>query len=498
MNYPLKQNIVANYASQIYVTAVGILILPLYIKYMGAEAYGLVGFFTMLQTWFALLDVGLTPTIGRETARYNGGAMSALAYRQFFRALNIIFAGIAVIGGGGLWLLSDFIVAHWLNVAELPLDDVVLAVEIMAFSVALRWTGGLYRGVIAGFESLVWLSGFNALAATVRFLGVFLSMWLFGFTPFVFFMYQLVVALVELILVFIKAKKLLPRVDAAEAIGWSFRPVSSVIRFSLTIAFISSVWIFVTQADKLVLSGILSLEEYGYFTLSVLVASGVIVAASPIGMAVMPTMARLRAEGNNQEMMKVYHNATRLVSLIGGCGAIVLSLCAKPLTMLWIGDAEISTKITPIIQLYAAGNGFLVVAALPYYLQYSLGDLRCHVIGSLGLAFLLLPLQVIAANEFGAVGAGVVWVSMNALFLLVWVAYTHRKLIPGIHFSWLYRNVLLIVLPALSISALLAILDVGFVTRIDAALIVVSYSFGIMGISLMTYLLLRRLANELR
>ena len=43
--------------------------LPMYIKYMGAEAYGLVGFFSMLQAWFNLLDLRLTPTIGRETAR---------------------------------------------------------------------------------------------------------------------------------------------------------------------------------------------------------------------------------------------------------------------------------------------------------------------------------------------------------------------------------------------------------------------------------------------
>lgn len=40
----LKKNIIANYASQLYSAGIGILILPLYIKYMGAEAYGLVGF----------------------------------------------------------------------------------------------------------------------------------------------------------------------------------------------------------------------------------------------------------------------------------------------------------------------------------------------------------------------------------------------------------------------------------------------------------------------
>ena len=44
----LKRNILANYVSQIYVTLIAIGMVPLYIEYMGAEAYGLVGFFAML------------------------------------------------------------------------------------------------------------------------------------------------------------------------------------------------------------------------------------------------------------------------------------------------------------------------------------------------------------------------------------------------------------------------------------------------------------------
>ena len=74
----LKRNIFANYLSMFYVTLVGVAIVPLYIKYMGAEAYGLVGFYAMLQVWFNLLDMGLTPTIARETARFHRGAVDAL------------------------------------------------------------------------------------------------------------------------------------------------------------------------------------------------------------------------------------------------------------------------------------------------------------------------------------------------------------------------------------------------------------------------------------
>ena len=68
---------------------------PLYIKYMGPEAYGLVGFFAMLQAWFNLLDMGLTPTIARETARFRGGATDALSYRRLVRALEGVFLVVA-------------------------------------------------------------------------------------------------------------------------------------------------------------------------------------------------------------------------------------------------------------------------------------------------------------------------------------------------------------------------------------------------------------------
>ena len=62
----IKRNILAGYVGQIYATLFGILLVPLYGEYMGAEAYGLVRFFTMLQGWFMLLDMGLSPTTGRS------------------------------------------------------------------------------------------------------------------------------------------------------------------------------------------------------------------------------------------------------------------------------------------------------------------------------------------------------------------------------------------------------------------------------------------------
>lgn len=490
----LKRNIIANYLGQIYVTLVGIVMLPFYIKYMGAEAYGLVGFFTMLQAWFNLLDLGLTPTIGRETARYHGGAMPALQFRQLYRMLSMIFAVIAVIGGGAIFLLADQVATRWLHIGSLSLDAVVISLQIMAISVALRWMGGLYRGVITGAEQLQWLSGFNALVATLRFVIVLPVMAYFGYTPLVFFVFQLAVAALEFIGLGLKSISLLPRTtQLSEPIGWSLQPIKPLFTFALTIAFTSSVWVLVTQTDKLVLSGILPLDAYGYFTLAVLVANGIMVVSGPISTAIMPRMARLYSEHQHEPLISVYRNATQLVSIIAGSAAITLAYCAEPLLYAWTGNAQLAAAAAPILRFYAIGNGFLALGAFPYYLQYARGTLRYHLIGNLGMVVVLIPCLIVSAQHYGGVGAGIVWMVMNILYLLFWVSYVHHRLEPGLHRRWISVDILWILIPPFFVVSLISLLHWTPVSRIGS----IGYVIGIAIIALTCALLGSKTARDL-
>ncbi|MDT8922064.1 oligosaccharide flippase family protein [Pseudomonas taiwanensis] len=434
----LKKNIIANYVSQIYVALIGVLILPIYIKYMGAESYGLIGFFTMLQAWFAVLDLGLTPTIGRETARFRAGRMSAVEYRRLFRALSAIFLVIAVLGGGSLLIMAKAIVNQWLSFRLLAQEEVVFSVQIMAICVALRWMGGLYRGVINGNERLVWLSLFNMFVASLRFLAVFASMYFYGFTATVFFVHQLLVAAIEYLGLLVMTRHLLPSLGNGEdSVGWSIAPVKPLLKFSLSIAFTSSVWVLVTQSDKLVLSGILPLAEYGHFTLAVLVAGGIMVLSGPVSNALLPRMARLYAENKAIELIDLYRRSTRFIAMIIGSVSIVLAMCAKPLLIIWTGDLELASTASPILTLYAWGNGFLALAAFPYYLQYAKGNLKYHLVGSMITVGVLIPAMVFSASKFGGIGAGWAWLLVNALFFFIWVTYTHYRLEPGLQWRWL-------------------------------------------------------------
>jgi len=157
-------------------------------------------------------------------------------------------------------------------------------------------------------------------------------------------------------------------------------------------------------------------------------------------------MARLYAENKHDEMIKVYRQATQLVAIIAGSAAITLVATAKPLLIAWTGDLHLAEQAVPILRLYAAGNLFLCVAAFAYYLQYAKGNLKYHLIGNIGLVIVLIPSVIYAATKFGGIGAGYVWLTMNALFLFGWVAYVHHKLEPGLHLKWLVNDALKVIL----------------------------------------------------
>jgi O-antigen/teichoic acid export membrane protein len=437
----LRKNVAASLFSQLYVALISIVMVPLYVRYMGPEAYGLVGFFATLQAWFNLLDIGLTPTLARETARQRGGAVDTLSYRRLLRALEGLFLATGVAGAGALLAASASIATDWLQASQLPPDEVLAGVRLMALIIAMRWMAGLYRAAVSGAEQLVWLGGFNAIIATLRFSGVLPLLIYVGASPSLFFGYQLLVAVIELAVLVTYAYRLLPAVPGHTALGWHWAPLKPLLRFSAMIAFTSSVWILVTQTDKLVLSRVLPLADYGYFTLAVLVASAVLVLSAPIGSALMPHLARLEAEERYAQLIVVYRQSTQLVTVVTGAASCALVFGAEAILWAWTGDAQLSQRAAPVLILYAVGNGVLAVSTFPYYLQFAKGDLRLHMIGNAVFVTLLIPLVLWAAIQFGGIGAGYVWLAMNLVAFVFWLPLVHRRFQPGLNYPWYVEDI---------------------------------------------------------
>jgi len=241
-------------------------------------------------------------------------------------------------------------------------------------------------------------------------------------------------------------------------VGWNLvallKSTSTILRFSMGVAFTSSVWVLITQLDKLLLSNLLPLSEYGYFTLAVLAASGVMLLAGPITNAVMPRITYMQARGDAKGAINLYRLATQIVSAIVIPSSLMLGFFPYEILLIWTGDAVAAKSAYKVLTLYAIGNGFLVIGCLPLLLQYAKGEIKLHVIGNIVYVFVLIPFLIYGTTHFGLVGAGWAWLGANAFSFLVWTAVVHKKFMQGLHLSWLVQDV--------GISCLLGLVGVVF------------------------------------
>jgi O-antigen/teichoic acid export membrane protein len=446
MRFSLKRNLIANYVSQFYVMGVGVVMAPIYLSYMGQEAYGLIGFFTVMGAWFQLLDIGLTPTLVRETARFRGGAINVNTLRSMLRALELFFGAVSVAGGAAIVLLARPIAAHWLKVQYLPIGEVAWAVALMGMAIPLRWISGLYRGVVNGFERQVWLGGYNITIATIRFVGVIGIFKTLGAAPENFFAYQLVVAAVELTGLAVMTYRLVHRGSVARE-RFSWKPFLANLSFSLTIAFTATVWLALMQTDRMVLSKTLTLSAYGVFSIAIVAAATVSALGAALGQAVLPRLTKFVAEGDVAGMTALYRNATQVTCVIAAPVVATLAFFAEPVLRAWTGKPFVAHQAAPILCLYVIGNGWVSLCAFPYYLQYAKGNLRLHLIGNVIQILLVVPIIFLVAKKFGPVGTGAVWALSNGLYFLVFIPIVHSRFFPGNHWRWVLQDILPIVLP---------------------------------------------------
>jgi len=140
-------------------------------QYLGAESFGLIGFFTMLMGWMALLDVGLSSTMSRESASLKNSKKGMTELKSILRTIESIFIVISILICVSIYINSDWIANEWLKTTSLNMGSISYSISLMGALVGLRWMAGMYKGTINGFEDQVWLNVYLVIINTLKFVG---------------------------------------------------------------------------------------------------------------------------------------------------------------------------------------------------------------------------------------------------------------------------------------------------------------------------------------
>src|SRR5436305_10175499 len=135
----IKRNAVANLAGRIWSNILSVAFVPVYLLFLGIEAYGLVGFAATLQGVLLLLDVGIGASLLRELARLSATPGTERAQRDTVLTLETIYWTIALAGGALVFVLAPLIATHWVRPQHLATAVVITSIRIIGFMMAMQF-----------------------------------------------------------------------------------------------------------------------------------------------------------------------------------------------------------------------------------------------------------------------------------------------------------------------------------------------------------------------
>lgn len=448
----LKRNLVANYLGQGWTAVMGLAFIPLYIRHLGMEAYGLIGLFAVMQAWLTLLDMGMTPTLNREMARYTAGAHSPQSIRDLLRSLEILCFSLAALIAAGVWAASGYLASDWLKAEKLPTGVVAQALSIMALVIALRFVEGIYRGSLLGLQRQVWYNGASATLATLRHAGAVAVLAWISPTVQAFFLWQALISLLSVAVFAASVHRTLPEPPLSPR--FSHEALAGVWKFASGMMSITLLSLFLTQVDKVILSRTLTLESFGYYALAATGAGVLYMSISPITQAIYPRMVELSTRDDEAALVSVYHHGAQLVTVLTAPAAMLLSFFGGGVVFMWSGDANLAENTAPILLPLALGTFLHGLMWVPFQCQLAHGWTSLAIRTNVVAVFVLIPAIFWVVPHYGAPGAAWIWVALNTGYVLVSIQFMHRRLIPDEKWRWYFVDVLLPAIGAIGVMQL--------------------------------------------
>ena len=340
----LRRNVLANYSATAWLGAVTLVSTPLYLRWLDHAQWGLIAACVTVQSMLVLLDIGMTQSMPRAFARV---ARDPATLDRAFRAHARLYVGLASIVFVVGQVVAPFVARGWL--ARRGVDPVQgeWALRLLLVQFLFQFSNNAHVGFWLGTERQVQASVRQCIFTTLRH-GSALAVIGSGhpsaiayLAPFAFW------AAVECLANRHAVMRSLPPTRAGA--GPSLDELGAVLRSASVLTLAVGVGMVVSQADRLLLSTVLSIDEFGRYAASAALGLAFLQLQYPLVRAFMPRMVAVQA-GDPAAATALLRPMA--VALLVGCivPCALAAAFAGPLLHAWTGDATMAVDGRFVLQ----------------------------------------------------------------------------------------------------------------------------------------------------
>ena len=417
-----NKNVTFNYLGTAAAVTGPLIALPWYLSILGTQNFGLIGFIITLQGILLLLESGLSQVSYREFAVKLGKFKPNLpAAANLLTGFEKIYWSLSLGSAVLIILLSGVIAEYWIILDEKSISLGKQAVCGAAIIFIFQFPGGLYKGFLQAAEEQVVLNIILIFCIILRHLfGVLIVFYWPSLLTYI--AWQISTIALETILrslyswKFLKTKRTFIIFDYT-----AFRPpLISAIKMSLVVL----LGVLTTQLDRIILSAMVPIEQYGFYVVASAVSLGVLGLIHPFVIAVAPSM--MQSQDNDKKMHDLNLRLIKIIAMIVFTGAVLFIMGGEWFLKIWMQDVEAVSIIYPLLSILLIGSALNAFYHVGYYnwLAQHRSD-RILLVNSVGF-FLTLIITPILIKSEGMIGATFGFVVMNFVRFIVSLEWIKR------------------------------------------------------------------------
>ncbi len=443
----LFRNSVLNLFGLVVPLAVGFITIPLVIRALGNDRFGILALVWVVFGYFGIFDLGL----GRTTTKYIADALGRNESEKlagYLWTAVLMQTAIGLLAATLSYLLAPPIARRLLNIPGDFIGETVLTLRLVGLSLPVMFVSSSFRGVLEAAQRFDLVNAVKVPASVLFYalplVGAALGYGLPGIVV------LLLVSRVAALAVWLHLSfRVLPPLRTRPALH--VRLVRTLFSFSGWIGLSSILFAVTTSIDRLIIGSLITVEAVAFYSAPYEAVNKIGVIPGSVSMVLFPAFSYLDAGRRSDETESLFARSTKFLLLLTGPILLLLIFFAGDFLRLWLGP-DYATASRLVIQFLAAG--FLVNTVLTVASNYLQGIGRADIAPKYQAVELVVyaGLAWIGAKVWGIKGVALATsLRLVAFTLVLWLASFKAG---RVRIGFVWRNGLGGVLTALGFFAL--------------------------------------------
>lgn len=412
----LTKNALYNIFSQITPILIGILTIPILIKQLGTEVFGVLTIAWMVIGFFSIFDLG----IGRAITVF---CSDRLVTKEQSEIPEILWTALSILAVFGILtsitilLTADQIVLRLFNVSKLLREETIEVVMILAVTIPLLICSGCMLNFLASYQKFNLISIVRTVIGSITFIGPLIVLSFTNSLTLICFSLALAKLIEFLIYAYLCTK--------VNSNIWSARKISKfyigpLLSYGGWMTVSNIVGALMNYADRFFVAAILTTAAVAYYvTPSDLIVRFMIVPGAIVGVLFPAFCAAYKRDKEN--IIYLFNRGIKFTIILVFPVIIIVTTLSREFLSLWLGE-DFAIHSTLPLQYIAIGGLANSISYIPFAIIQAAG--RPDLTGKLHLlefsVFVIVVYFLI--RNFGIEGAAIGWMlrsTIDALILMV-------------------------------------------------------------------------------